>query len=765
MKKEFKKMVSWFFIFMFIFNIMQPMKTYAFGYRTGNIEDTITLKEGDILRKGQTYKIHRFISELYSDSSKISDITLENVDADFLTNDLDAYATIHECINDNGTGESVYKMDTVFTDVYTGTLRKEYEVRNDYKNKVAKLETKDTDTDNAYVEITPTENIIFNSVQFTWGSNIKSVVYLQFYKIPDTNLLDTLKIGDILEGGKTYGFLYDDTIDKTGFAERNAYYNEFSDAHELLHYGSARPDIFNYSGNETDATTIRAISMINYGTGRYSPYSKVYIDDNIYNSVQGALLGSYLFTQNGEEYQDLDGGKKVLPSYGVWKYPIASWKISNVDCTPGLTIITLPEGYNYKYVKNPYGNTYYFKTVTEGTVNYISKRTHNKIYQKTIEINTSGALTDQDKQIEPELSNYNTDKYYVYFKDTDTYTETDVSNLSKDMDLYLSDIYCYVEYKDFDTAKTIGYRKIQKGDVVDFDSKATYYSDPGMQNTKSYDDIISSYRNKSVTYFKDKNDSVITSEDTKADELTVYVKGSTNMNKLTIKNTVSGNNSSTTDVFVYSLMLTDYIDNNVTYCKNEIYDTVTVVNNKVEFTLTGNDLIVFDLPKDTSYSVELIKNNGYTANITKSGGVLSENREIEFGLSKVKQEITPINPTPSNPAPDEPVVPIPSHPTPDEPMVPDTPNIRHDPGQNDNIETNEPTTDENNPKSLESVENKEDANKSKKSNKVNKKSSKITAPQTGDQGSFLIKLSMAVLAIGIILVTIGLNGRKKKNNK
>lgn len=37
-----------------------------------------------------------------------------------------------------------------------------------------------------------------------------------------------------------------------------------------------------------------------------------------------------------------------------------------------------------------------------------------------------------------------------------------------------------------------------------------------------------------------------------------------------------------------------------------------------------------------------------------------------------------------------------------------------------------------------------------------KVNSSNVAPQTGDQGSFLIKLSMAVLAIGIIFVTIGL---------
>lgn len=672
-QKEYKKIISWFFVFLFVLSLFSPVQVYAFGYKDGNTDELMTIEAGDILRKGQTYKLNRFISKTYGDYDNTIDITLQN---SAYVSKWFVYATIKDCITKYVRQDDAQLVN--FSRIYTS----EYHVgldnflEPDWADSVEEWQVHDEDINNQYVEITPTENIIFSSVQsVNNGSCTYSALYLQFYKVPDTNIIDTLKIGTVLKGGVTYGFLYDDTIDKTGFAEKNAKYN---DDGQLLNYGSARPDIINYSGVETDASNIRALSLFNMGSGNVYPDADIYIDGDWQDDpnkvqVQGAMLSSYLFTKRGaEEYEDLDGSKKILPKYGDWTY-METYVVENKDdyeylkYTPALTIITLPAGHSYKYVKNPWGNEYYFETVPGNTVNYFSSRTHNKIYTKSIPINTSGALTEQDIQTEQELSKYKTDKYYTY--SDNTFTETDVSDISSDMDLYLIDKYCYVMYKDFDTDDIIGYRKITKGASVDFDENATYYSDEDMTVEKSYTDILSPYKNKTVTYYKDKNNNAVTVDDTKVDDLSVFVKGTLNMNRLTIKNKVSGNASNTSDNFKYVLTLTDY-DSPITCIKNGQSITENLVNNKLEFTLSSiDDVIAFEIPKNTAYSVDLIDSKGYATNRTKSDGTLTEDKEIEFDLSKTASTpSTPSTPTePTNPS--EPSTPT----TPSNPSTPSTP--------------------------------------------------------------------------------------------
>lgn len=100
---------------------------------------------------------------------------------------------------------------------------------------------------------------------------------------------------------------------------------------------------------------------------------------------------------------------------------------------------------------------------------------------------------------------------------------------------------------------------------------------------------------------------------------------------------------------------------------------------------------------------------------------------------------------------------------PDKPNDPEKPSVPKNDTDNEADDSNSNNDNSSNNKKIVNEEKQEKSNK-QKNDKKNVNSS-IVAPQTGDQGSFLIKLSMAVLVFGIIFVAIGLHGKKKENNQ
>lgn len=234
-------------------------------------------------------------------------------------------------------------------------------------------------------------------------------------------------------------------------------------------------------------------------------------------------------------------------------------------------------------------------------------------------------------------------------------------------------------------------------------------------------------------------------------------------------NLSEGQNSyNQTDNPSYKLVSCDSVDGNYVINLTQTTAKITVIDRYGETEeLRCKDTYAIG----EAYSYKAIVKDGYEleGQEFQSGTVLSDS-DIQIVFHYTKKPVDNNSPTVNpgeTPTPDTPI--DPADPDPSNPKEPDKPNNTEKPSipkdDSDNEANDSNFNDDESSNEVVNEEKQDNSNK-QKNNKKNVNSSNV-APQTGDQGSLLIKLSMAALAIGIILVTIGLFsvGKRKKVNK
>ena len=631
MQKEQKMILCWILIFTFILSSIQPIKTNAFGYKDKS-NDVITLESGDILRKGVTYKVNKFKYDKYNwNTSSEEEKEL----------DVEPGLSFILCLYSRYTE-------------YNGNYSYEFPSWNEDLAKTEILDVKSNNEDD-YIEITPIDNnYVFSLAEYDTSYMNSPSIY--FYEIPDTNLIDSLQVGMVLKGGETYGFVWDDAIEKTNYNPNP-------------NYGSYRPSLITFEDG-----TKRNISLFSEGTGIYSPYSTIYVDNKKLEKVGGANITSYLFSYDKDiDYKDLDGSTKTLHKYG--DNAKINWEDSSFRIFPALTIITLPEEYDWKYVKNPEGNTYYFESVEKKSYPSLTINIKDKDGNIIVEPITMGAISLNDNKLETLTP--------------DTYEIGVDGNKVGTLQVSENDSKLETTYKDVEPKGIYCLDNLDTSDDKNF-----------VLNLKA------NYTNM-TTKVKDKNNDIIKDVEVSLDDIKLdNVDGIHTKNKVIDKSY----NVKINDSLIGVLDLENNTFTNATPNGDYVLDTINIVNGKaqVDFKQVTKTINVYDnysdkgktlrgsykFAKGESYSFDSLENNNYVVDGTKNyKGVVDNFDTLDIVFNYKVKSVDPIKPS----EPSEPITPSkPSTPsTPNEPTKPSEPSTPVKPSEPTNpvipIQPNEPT--------------------------------------------------------------------------